>query len=77
MCDVEEMSVPRAQDVGVLAGKADHDDWWRWAGTRTDGGEVTPVRPPLQGLGSRTTITVARTCVAIAGRVDAARSEGR
>lgn len=26
MCDVEEMSVKQAQDVGVLAGKADHDD---------------------------------------------------
>lgn len=26
MCDVEEMSVQQAQDVGVLAGKADHDD---------------------------------------------------
>ena len=26
MCDVEEMSVQQAQDVGVLAGKAEHDD---------------------------------------------------
>lgn len=26
MCDVEEMSVQQAEDVGVLAGKADHDD---------------------------------------------------
>ncbi len=26
LCDVEEMSVQQAQDVGVLAGKADHDD---------------------------------------------------
>jgi hypothetical protein len=26
MCDVEEMSVKQAQDVGMLAGKADHDD---------------------------------------------------
>jgi predicted nucleic acid-binding protein len=26
MCDVEEMSVHQARDVGVLAGKAEHDD---------------------------------------------------
>lgn len=26
MCDVEEMSVQQAQNVGVLAGKARHDD---------------------------------------------------
>lgn len=26
MCDVEEMSVQQARDVGVLAGKAGHDD---------------------------------------------------
>jgi hypothetical protein len=26
MCDVEEMSVEQARNVGVLAGKAEHDD---------------------------------------------------